>query len=96
MAEERTVRVCFCPDRIMAMTAQTFRFSHQWGGWWMTTAPTRTMSSHARYYAFHERSEFRHEDHSDEPMIWRDCPWCGHSLPGTLETTGQADGEGRE
>ena len=98
--EQRTVRICFCPDRVMAMSAQTFRYSHQWGGWWMTDAPTRTMSSHARYYAFHERAEYRHEDHEGEPYIHRDCPWCGNSLPGTVLGPGapQADGgsEGSE
>lgn len=80
----------------MAMGAQTFRYSHQWGGWWITTAPTRSMSSHARYYAFHERSEFPHEDCEGRPYVFTECPWCSQTLPGCLNI-GQADGsEGPE
>lgn len=95
-AAEHITRICFCADRVMAMGAQTFRYSHQWGGWFFANGPTRSMSSHARYYAFHERAEYRHEDHEGEPYIHRDCPWCGCSLPGTVLGPGATQADGSE
>jgi hypothetical protein len=81
MAGEETVtRLCFCSERLNAQA--TFRYSHSFGGWYFVSAPTRMMSPVARYYAFSERSEFRHEDHTGEPMIHVECPWCQNTLPG--------------
>lgn len=91
---ERTTRICFCPQRLNAMGSNTFRFSHQWGGWYLTDAPTRSMSSRTRYMVYAERNDGAHEDHTGEPTVFQECPWCQHTLPGCLDDTSQADGEG--
>jgi hypothetical protein len=43
------------------------------------------MSARARYYAFCERREFPHEDHTGEAYYWTTCPFCGGDLPGVAE-----------
>jgi hypothetical protein len=64
------------------METRTIRFSGTFGGWTFCDVPTRTMSKAAHYYAFIDRSEYTHEDHSGEPFVYHVCPWCGNDLPG--------------
>lgn len=81
-----TTRLCFCEDRIRSMTFGTFKWSYPHRAWFATDIPTRSMSQLASYYAFVERGlEYPHEDHRGEYYYYVDCPWCGNSLPGTLE-----------
>jgi hypothetical protein len=65
-------------------------------GWRFTAGPVRRMSAKARYYAFGERREFPHQDHTGEPYYWTTCPFCGGDLPGFAgfgPASPQADGE---
>ena len=80
-AEERTVKWCRCPAREEAMASQTFRRSAAFGGWVLYDVPTRSMSKSARYWAFVDRSEYSHHDHTGEPFVWECCPFCGLDLP---------------
>ena len=80
--ESRTLRLCFCQDRIVAMGTHSLRYSAKAGGWFFQDAPTRSMSSTARFRAFIDRAEYDHTDHTGEPMYWLDCPFCGGVLPG--------------
>ena len=62
-----------------------FIFLPHAGAWVFTDGePRRTMSPRARYYAFSERSEYPHEDHTGEPIQFHCCPWCGKDLPKVL------------
>ena len=82
MAEQVT-RLCSCPEREAAM--QSGAFIREYGGTWIFPLdPVRAMSPRARYYAFVDRQEHAHEDHSGEPYRRVTCPWCGLDLPGSF------------
>jgi hypothetical protein len=93
--EEVTTRHCRCDDRYRSAT---FRLDARRGGWVFIDMPTRTMSRAAVFFAFFDRSEYKHEDHRGEPVLFLDCPFCGEVLPGVSENgpATQADGEGPE
>lgn len=93
---------CRCDRRLAALAAGDFIFWPHSKVWIFTDGPRRSMSPQARYYAFVDRAEHKHEDHDGEHYTFVSCPWCGHCLPGTHEPRivwpkNQADGgEGAE
>lgn len=73
----RTALPCHppCDARRAAVLEETFLPSKTLGGWVWLDVPLRFMSWQVRY---------RHEgapDHTGEPIVFVDCPWCGGSLP---------------
>lgn len=80
---EVVTRLCFCRDREAAMQAGTFIREYE-GTWIFPLDPVRAMSPRARYFAFVEREDHPHEDHSGEPYRRVTCPWCGLDLPGAI------------
>lgn len=89
-----TLAACACWARYKAQLRGDFVRTLE--GWRFTAGPMRGMSAKARYYAFCERSEFPHEDHTGEAYNWTTCPFCGGDLPGFAghgSPAPQADGE---
>lgn len=87
---------CRCDKRLAALAAGDFIFWPHSRVWVFTDGPKRTMSAAARYFAFVDRAEHKHEDHAGEHYTFVSCPWCGHELPGTAVPRivwPQADGE---
>lgn len=80
-----TKRLCCCARRWAAQAAGEFIFLPHAGAWVFTDdTAVRSMSPRARYFAFSERSEFKHEDHSGEPVKFYVCVWCGGDLPSVV------------
>lgn len=61
-----------CDGRVDAMRRKAFVWNHELMGWVDLTAPPRISTDRAKYY---------NGDHTGEPYIWKDCPFCGHELP---------------
>ena len=79
-----TIRTeCRCDRRLAALAAGDFVYWPHSRAWVFTDGPFRSMSAAARYFAFVDRKEFPHTDHSGELNTWIDCPFCGHCLPRT-------------
>jgi hypothetical protein len=99
MAHEITRVECRCSRRTAAQQAGEFVFLPH-SRCWVFPEVRRTMSAHARYYAFHERREWPHTDHTGEHYSFIECPWCGHTLPYTapppLYGAPTGNGEGPE
>jgi hypothetical protein len=89
-----TLGACMCMKRYRSQLRGDFVRTPE--GWRFTAGPSRAMSAKARYYAFADRGEFPHEDHTGEPYYWTTCPFCGGDLPGSAgwgPPSPQADGE---
>lgn len=80
-AEDRTVLHCRCDRRKADQASRTFRRSAYYGGWVFSDVPTRSMSAAARYWAFVDRAEYTHRDHTNEPYVFEVCVHCGGDLP---------------
>ena len=80
---EVTRTECRCDARLAALHNGDFIYWPHSRAWVFTDGPFRAMSPAARYYAFVDRAEFKHEDHAGELYTWVDCPFCGHALPNT-------------
>jgi hypothetical protein len=84
MAMYRAFTVCNCRERVDATNSNTFRWSHELGGWWWSDTPTRTVKWNAP------------QENKDFPYIHTICDYCGHPLPGVVfrddPSPGQADG----
>ena len=88
MSEQRRVpragHVCFpaCDERVEAQAAGLFFYHVQLGGFVFTDRPKRRMD-----YAAKIRMEATlpaerdYTDHTDEPYVWHECPFCGADLP---------------
>jgi hypothetical protein len=64
-----------CDERLLAVIEETFLPAKTLGGWVWTELPLRQQTFRARFF---------HEDvanHSGEPVVLVDCPWCGGALP---------------
>lgn len=84
MAEPLSRRVVCCASGYDAQEAGDFAYlPHARAFAFTDQSVVRSMSPRARYYAFSERSEYHHEDHTGEPVRYTCCPWCGADLPGT-------------
>lgn len=92
--------VCVCDARGEAMKDATLIYWPHAKAWVLTEVKPRRMSGAARYFAFAERQQYAHADHSGEPYTFTLCPFCGHELPGTEPVATSADatgyGEGAE
>ena len=90
--------ICACDARKNAERDREFVYIPFKHAWVFANGPRRSMSDRARYFAFSERSEFKHVDNNGAHYFYVTCCWCGHDLPGTPPTVlAQADGdEGRE
>lgn len=87
-----TWSMCLCDARLHAQLNGELIFLPSRKAWCFTRGERRTMSAKARYMAFAERSEYKHRDHTGEPITLECCPWCGHDLPG-VPVMAQADGD---
>lgn len=94
---EHTQRICCCDERYIARAAGEFVYMEQWRGWVFPNDKPRWASNGWR------SSYYGTDDHSGEPTIWLDCPFCGGELPPQdsfnpyLGTEGATDGgEGPE
>jgi len=80
----RAGHVCFpaCDERVEAQAAGLFFFHHHLGGFVFTDSPPRKMN-----YVAKLRMEATlpadkdYTDHTDEPYVWHECPFCGADLP---------------
>lgn len=77
-----TVRFCRCDSRYKAESDRSFVFDPSSRSYVMPEAPLRVMTERAKYFAFSERKEFPHVDHSGEQVRYYTCPFCGGDLPG--------------
>lgn len=92
---EITRTLCACDRRRAAQLLGDFvGLPHQRAWAFTDGACHRAMSAKARYYAFGERAEYPHKDHTGEPFLWVSCPFCGHELPGTEDHRPVSDATG--
>lgn len=68
---------CSCLDRERAMEADSFQYISAYDGWCFLDGPRRRMSSIALSLAATRGVD----NHSGEPFVWHDCPFCGGELP---------------
>lgn len=88
--------ICSCDRRRQAQASGELIYWEVARGWVFTDLPKRQMDARAKYYAFIDRSEYDHDDHSGEPFVFELCVFCGHEMPGTpsiVKWKPQADGE---
>lgn len=85
MGVERVVLHCRCDERERAHLANEFVWTWDYRAWVFPNNPRRKMPWRAKFYLPEDRT-----DHSDEPYLFYDCPWCGNVLPGCNDV--QADG----
>ena len=86
----RTTRPCTnppCKERLFAIVEEKFLPARSLGGWVWTDAPLRSMSFRAKYYNQDT------PDHSGEPIVFVDCPFCGGALPFPLDDEWRIEGE---
>lgn len=88
--------ICSCDKRRLAQANGELLYVAEMRGWMFTDLPRRFMDARARYYAYGERAQYAHADHSGEPFVFELCVFCGHELPGVptiMKWREQADGE---
>lgn len=87
---------CRCDARTHAIEFEGFRFDAYFKGWIFPSDKPRSVGDpwRASFYGI--------TNHDGEPVVWVDCPFCGHVLPfidaepprdGMDVTDGRADGE---
>lgn len=84
----RTIPPCICMDRVNATREGQFVWMPYWDGWIFTGDPLRKWIGAAIYYA----GERGVTNHTGEPVVWHDCPFCGGELPFLTLDGEQADG----
>lgn len=65
-----------CDGRVDAMRRGDFVWNRDLKGWVDVTRPKRECLTD-RY----RLSYYGMEDHTGEPYVWHDCPYCGSALP---------------
>jgi hypothetical protein len=76
----RTLGSCSppCPERLMAVVHNQFGPAKSLGGWVFREGPVRQLNEAAKWKAAYFGQEIA--DHSHEPYVFTQCPFCGRDL----------------
>jgi hypothetical protein len=83
-----------CPERLWAVVEGSFGPAKSLGGWVFREGPWRRLDDTAKWRAVYYGQD--QPDHTGEPYVFTQCPWCGKDLAPPPDDEGledeQADG----